>query len=168
MNYIKDVPLKDGNFYNMIIEIEKGSKHKNELVEPGFDHLECVRIGKMKYPYYYGCFPQTAAGDKDPADAILITKKKHKLLDIVKVVPVAVIKTVDDGYEDNKIICVDSEIKHLDKMIVMVMKFLRVYKGKKADMVIDPTIYGPDDAIKMLETDKSQFTPARATSLSIN
>lgn len=168
MNYIRDINLKDGDRYNMVVEIRKGSKEKSELLAPDFDRLVCVRKLKVRYPYYYGCFPQTAAGDKDPADAILLTKNKHNLLDIVQVKPIAVIKTLDDGYEDNKIICVEEDLKHADKLIKLVMKFLSIYKGKKANMVIDPVVYGPEEAIKMLENGSSQFTPKTATALTVD
>lgn len=150
MNFIKDIKLKENNEYNMIVEIKKGSKEKNELVEPDFDKVECVRKCKLKYPFYYGCFPQTLAGDNDPADAILLTKEKHNVLDIVKVQPIAVIKTIDRGEEDNKFICVEGEFKHIDKVEKLVLKFLSTYKGKKADMIIDKNIYDVEEAVKEL------------------
>lgn len=148
MNYIKDIKLIENNQYNVIIEIKKGSKDKNELVEPNFDKVECVRKCKLKYPFYYGCFPQTLAGDKDPADAIVLTKQKHEVLDVVKVQPVAVIRTIDKGEEDNKIICVEGEFKHIDKLVKIINKFLHIYKGKKADMVIDEVIGDVEEANK--------------------
>ena len=171
MNYIKNVKLfneDELDTVNMIIEIVKGSKDKNELVEPEFDHVEKVRKCKLKYPFYYGCFPQTLAGDKDPADAILLTKKKHKVLDVVKVQPVAVIKTVDCGEEDNKIICVEGEFKRVDKLIDKVMKFLKVYKGKDADMVIDEKIYDVEEALKLLKKDIVKKVKTKVNSLKVN
>ena len=156
MNYIKDIQLYNNdelNTVNMIIEIEKGSKLKNELVAPNFDKVECVRKCKLRYPFYYGCFPQTLAGDKDPADAILITKQKHKVLDVVKVQPIAVIKTIDNGEEDNKIICIEGTFKRVDKIIDVINKFLHIYKGKKANMVIDEKVYDVEEAMKCLIKD---------------
>lgn len=150
MNFIKDIKLQEKNEFNMIVEIESGSKLKNELVEPEFDRVECVRKCKLKYPFYYGCFPQTLAGDKDPADAILLTTKKHKVLEVIKVQPVAVIKTLDNGEEDNKIICVEGTVKHIDKLIKIVEKFLHIYKGKKANMIIDKHIGDAEEAVKEL------------------
>lgn len=140
MNYIKDINLTENKRYNMIIEVRKGSKDKNELVDNTFDKLQCVRKCRIKYPFYYGCFPQTLAGDNDPADAILICDHKHDLLDIVNVDIIAIIKTTDNGQEDNKIICIDSAIKNIDKVIKKVNKFLHIYKGKNAPMLIDEKI----------------------------
>lgn len=148
MNYIKDTKLEENNFYNMIIEIPKGTNSKYELVEPKNDHVEEVRKVIGKYPFYYGCFPRTLAGDNDPLDAILLTKRKYKSLDIVKVQLVGVIKTIDNGEIDDKVLVipVDEDIKDLNKYIKKALKFLHKYKGKNANTQIDTTIY---DAIEV-------------------
>ena len=86
MNYIKDINLKEKDLsFNGIIEIVKGDKIKYELKDKTFDELLPVRLGKYKYSFDYGCFPQTLAGDKDPMDMVLLTNKKHKKLDVVEV-----------------------------------------------------------------------------------
>lgn len=143
MNYIKDIKLKDNEFYNVVIEIKKGSKDKNELVEGPFDRVECVRKIKYKYPYYYGCFPQTLAMDKDALDMILLTNKKYNVLDIVKVRVLGVIKTVDCNELDLKVLVApaDEKIKNIEKKIKQAVKFLSKYKGKKADMYLDKKVY---------------------------
>ena len=98
MNYIKDIPLynKDGTV-NGVIEICEGSSDKNELLKPCFNALNKVRTVIYPYPFYYGCFPRTFAGDKDPLDMILFTNKEHSSLDIVKVDVIGAIKVVDKG-----------------------------------------------------------------------
>ena len=143
MNYIKDIKLREKDNYNVIIEIPKGTNKKYELVEPNNNRVECVRKVKGKYPFYYGCFPQTLAGDKDPLDAILFTKRKYKSLDIVKVQLIGVIKTVDNGEIDDKVLVIpiDEDIKDLNKYIKKALKFLHKYKGKNANTQIDTTIY---------------------------
>lgn len=170
MNFIKDVKLQEDNKYNMIVEIKKGSKNKYELVEPSFDSLAAVRKIKIRYPFYYGCFPQTLAGDGDALDAILIPSKKHKELDIVNVQPIAVIKTIDNGEEDNKIICIEGNIKNLDKAIKIVMNFLRIYKGKKSNTVIDESIYDDKEALRCIARAHKAFAPEIKTvnSLKVN
>lgn len=171
MNYIKEIKLfnnDEAKSVNMIVEIVKGSKDKNELVPNTFDKVEKVRKCKIKYPFYYGCFPQTLAGDKDPADAILLTNNKHKVLDVVKVQPIAVIKTIDEGEEDNKIICVEGPIRNVDKKIVKALKFLKVYKGKKADMIVDEKIYDAEEALKVLMmSNNNSVAKAKVTSIKI-
>ena len=171
MNYIKEIKLfnnDDTKTVNMVIEIVKGSKNKNELVPKTFDRIERVRKCKLKYPFYYGCFPQTLAGDNDPADAILITKKKHKLLDIVKVKPIAVIKTIDNGEEDNKIICIEGTLNNLEKRLKRALKFLKIYKGKKADMIVDDKIYDEIEALEALMVAYKSNNKGKENSLKIN
>lgn len=172
MNYIKDIKLFNNdelNTVNMIIEIVKGSKDKGELVAPDFSELKIVRKCKYKYPFYYGCFPQTLAGDNDPADAILLTREKHKVLDVVKVQPIAIIKTIDNGEEDNKIICVEGAFKRVDKLIDKVVKFLKIYKGKKANMIIDEKVYDVLEAMKCLKEAQVKEQPkAKVNSLKVS
>lgn len=139
MNYIRENKLKVNELsFNGIIEISKGDKIKWELKDKSFDDLLPVRLGKYKYPFYYGCFPETLAGDKDPLDMVLLTNKKHKKLDIVEVQPIGVLKTIDEGEVDDKIFVIDASepIKNIEKLKYKAIKFLTIYKGKKADMKI--------------------------------
>ena len=100
MNYIKDIQLKQNENFNVIIEILKGTNSKYELVDGSFDKVVEVRKVVGKYPFYYGCFPQTLAGDNDPLDMILLSNKKRHMLDIVDIVPIGVIKTIDNEVID--------------------------------------------------------------------
>lgn len=156
MNYIKDVPLynqDDKETINVIIEILEGSQDKNELVPNTFDRLENVRYIYLPYPFYYGSFPQTLAGDKDPLDMILFTDKKHQLLDLVKVDVIGAVRTVDEGEQDDKIICVESDcgLKNVKKQMKKALKFLKEYKGKDADMKIDKKLASMGEAFQLIE-----------------
>lgn len=158
MNYIKDIQLKQDNGYNAIIEIPKGTKNKYELVDKSFNQLVVVKKMSHKYPYYYGCFTQTHADDNDPLDFILLTKRKFKSLDVVNVQPIAVVKTVDHNEVDDKVICVlrDENIK-TDKLLKRTMEFLQSFKGKNSQTIIDPNIYGMDEAIKILDRNHQTY-----------
>ena len=149
MNYIKDTRLyNDDETVNVLVEICPGTADKTELVEPGFNTLRCVRQVEGKYPFYYGSFPQTYAGDKDPLDMILFTDKEHKMLDIIKVDVIGAVKTVDAGEQDDKIICVETDcgLNNVRKQLKKALKFLKKYKGKNADMVIDKKLVSMADA----------------------
>jgi len=152
MNYIKDIRLKEDSAYAGIIEIPKGTNSKYELVEPNNDHVICVRKVIGKYPFYYGCFPETFAGDGDPLDMILLSNKQRGILDIVSVQPIGVIKTIDDGEVDDKVLVIanDEPIDHIDKLEKKTLKFLKRYKGKKSNMILDETIYDAIEAIKII------------------
>lgn len=166
MNYIKDTKLKQKGGFNIIIEIPKGTNSKYELVDGKFDKVVEVRKVVGKYPFYYGCFPQTYAGDKDPLDVILLSKKKRNILDIVNVQPITVIKTIDKGEQDDKVVCIasDETITKLDKLEKKAMKFLKTYKGKKADTQIDTTEYDVEEAIKTIEKANNAFIAKTAHS----
>ena len=159
MNYIKDINLIEDGFYNIIIEIPKGTNSKYELVEPKNDHVEEVRKVICKYPFYYGCFPQTLAGDKDPLDIILFTDRKYNSLDIVKTQIIGVIKTIDNGEVDDKILVIpyDEVIEHLDKLEKKALKFLSKYKGKNSNTQIDYTIYDCGEAIDLIEETNKNY-----------
>ena len=161
MNYISDTQLKINNCYNVIIEIPKGTNKKYELEDKVFDKVLCVRRVKGKYPFYYGCFPQTYAGDKDPLDMVLLSNKNRDILSIVEVEPIGVIKTLDNNEIDDKIFVIakDEEIKNKDKLIKKAIKFLYSYKGKKANTIIDPIFYGKEEAIKLINAANKAFSP---------
>lgn len=156
MNYIKEVPLyngDEGGTLNVVVEILQGSQDKGELVPHTFDRLETVRYISIPYPFYYGSFPQTIAGDKDPLDMILFTDKNHQLLDLVKVDVIGAVKTVDEGEQDDKIICVESDcgLKKVKKQMKEALKFLKEYKGKDADMKIDKKLASMGEAFQLIE-----------------
>ena len=158
MNYITDIKLRPNELFkthlNMIIEIPTGTNEKFELVEPTFDRVECVRKVHGKYPFYYGCFPETYAGDKDPLDAILLTNKKYKQLDIVECRIVGVIHTIDAGFVDDKVLLVPCyeimEDDDLQSKIRHTIKFLKKYKGFHSKMILDSEVYGEDEARKVI------------------
>lgn len=160
MNYIKDINLIEDGFYNIIIEIPKGTNSKYELVEPENSEVKEVRKVIGKYPFYYGCFPQTYAGDKDPLDVILFTDRKYNSLDIVKTQIIGVIKTIDNGEVDDKILVIpyDEVIEHLDKLEKKALKFLSKYKGKNSNTQIDYTIYDCEEAIDLIEKTNKNYT----------
>lgn len=172
MNFINDVPLynKEEDNINVVIEICPDTSDKNELVDNSFDRLVCVRQVVGKYPFYYGSFPQTYAGDKDPLDFILFTDKNHNLLDLVKVDVIGAVRTIDAGDQDDKIICVETDcgLKSVKKQMKKALKFLKRYKGKDADMKIDKKLASMHEAELLVEEAhmawKEHVKPIRVTS----
>ena len=84
---------------------------------------------------------------------ILFTDKKHFNLDLVKVEIIGAVKTIDAGEQDDKIICVEADcgLKNLRKHMKKAMKFLKSYKGKNADMVIEKKLVSEYDAEELLK-----------------
>lgn len=173
MNYIDDIKLiASKTSFNAIIEIPKGTSNKYELNDPKFDQVECVRKVVGKYPFYYGCFPHTYAGDKDPLDMILLSNKKRNILDVVEVIPFTVVKTIDNGEVDDKIICVpgdDEDIKLKKKDVQKMLDFLHSYKGKNSNTIIDNKVYKPEEAIRLIKESNMAYIKRKSkNNLEIN
>lgn len=109
MNLWHDVSAGDktpGTF-NVIIEINRGSKNKYEVdKETGLIALDRVAHTAQDFPFDYGFVPQTYWHDNDPLDVVLLTT--HPLLPgvLVKARPVALMNMIDSGEGDDKIIAV--------------------------------------------------------------
>src|SRR3989344_3414649 len=109
MNLWHDVPAgaKIPNEVNTIIEINKGSKNKYEIVkETGLIALDRVAHTAQDFPFDYGFVPQSYWHDGDPLDVILLTTYPLFPGVLVSVRPVALLKMIDSGERDDKIIAV--------------------------------------------------------------
>jgi inorganic pyrophosphatase len=109
MNLWHDIPAgkKTPDEVNTIIEINKGSKNKYEVdKETGLIALDRVAHTAQDFPFDYGFVPQSFWHDGDPLDVILLTT--YPLLPgvLVAVRPVALLKMIDSGERDDKIIAV--------------------------------------------------------------
>lgn len=170
MNYINDVSLQHPtkpDCFNVVIEICPGTSNKHELQSPGFNTLVCVRKVIGEYPFYYGSFPQTLAGDNDPLDFILFTDIDHKQLDLVQVDVIGAVKTIDAGEQDDKIICVEcsSSLMNLKKHMKKALKFLKNYKGKDADMEMSKRLASMSEATKLVLEAHEAWKQSRKTNV---
>lgn len=109
MHLLHDIPVgkKAPAEVNVIIEINRGSKNKYEIdKETGMIALDRVMHSAQDYPFDYGFVPQTHWHDGDALDVVLLTT--YPLLPgiLVKVRPVALLKMVDGGDNDDKLIAV--------------------------------------------------------------
>lgn len=135
MNYIKDIAIGDveKGIVNAVIEIPIGTNVKYEVSSDG-SKLVAVRelFSKFKYPFNYGFIPQTFAGDKDPMDIIVINDEPIVPMTVVSCKIVGVIRTVDNGEQDDKILAVpvyaEMAMSELRRKVKEVFKFLNIYK----------------------------------------
>ena len=107
MNLWHDIKPGTNEEINVIIEINKGSKNKYEIdKETGLIALDRTMHTSQDFPFDYGFVPQTLGEDNDPLDVILLTT--YPLLPgiLVRARPVAVMKMIDSGEGDDKIIAV--------------------------------------------------------------
>lgn len=90
-----------------VIEIPKGSKNKYELdKETGLIILDRVLHTSMHYPANYGFIPRTYGDDLDPLDVLVLCSEPLHPLTLVRCYPIGVIKMMDNGRFDEKIIAV--------------------------------------------------------------
>ncbi|MEK7531641.1 MAG: inorganic diphosphatase [Patescibacteria group bacterium] len=107
MNLLHDISSGSASKMNVIIEINKGSKNKYEIdKETGLIALDRVAHTSQDFPFDYGFVPQTLWDDGDALDVILLTT--HPLLPgiLVRARPVAIMKMIDSGDGDDKVIAV--------------------------------------------------------------
>lgn len=122
-----------------VIEISKGSKKKYELdKETGYIILDRILYTSTHYPANYGFIPRTYGDDGDPLDVLLLCSEPLEPLTLVRAYPIGVIKMIDNGRGDEKIIAIPfndptynnyTDISDLPKHIFDEMRhFFSVYK----------------------------------------
>lgn len=117
MNLWHDIPLgkKAPDEFNVIVEIPKNSNNKYEIdKETGLIALDRANYGSSSYPFDYGFAPQTYWEDEDALDVIVMTTYPLNVGIVVKVRPVAVMRMIDSGDPDDKIIAVPTKDKRWD------------------------------------------------------
>ena len=93
-----------------IIEIPAGSRNKYELdKETGHFKLDRVLYSAVHYPGDYGLIPRTLHEDNDPLDVLVMIKEPTFTGCLIDVRPVGVLKMLDKGEPDDKILAVPCE-----------------------------------------------------------
>lgn len=107
MNLLHDIEPGTKEEMNVIIEINKGSHNKYEIdKKTGLIALDRVAHTGQDFPFDYGFVPQTLWDDDDALDVVLLTT--YPLLPgiLVRARPVALMKMIDSGDVDDKVIAV--------------------------------------------------------------
>jgi inorganic pyrophosphatase len=107
MNLLHDIDPGTKDEMNVIIEINKGSHNKYEIdKKTGLIALDRVAYTGQDFPFDYGFVPQTLWDDGDALDVVLLTT--YPLLPgiLVRVRPIALMKMIDSGEGDDKVIAV--------------------------------------------------------------
>jgi inorganic pyrophosphatase len=108
---------------NVVIEVGVGGEPiKYEMnKEAGTLFVDRFLHTPMRYPGNYGFVPHTLSDDGDPIDVLVANTRPIVPGAVINVRPVGVLKMVDDGGEDEKIIAVPSP--HLTKRYLKVMNY---------------------------------------------
>ena len=125
--------------FQAVIEIPKGSKCKYELdKDTGLLKLDRILYTSTHYPANYGFIPRTFADDGDPLDVLVLCSEPIYPLTLMRVYPIGVMRMIDGGKMDDKIIAVPfsdptylgiSSIDELPPHIFdEIMHFFTVYK----------------------------------------
>jgi len=164
MNLWHDVSLGNNvpNEFNTIIEIPKGSKNKYE-VDKGTGMIKLDRAMKtaQDYPFDYGFAPQTLWEDDDPLDVVVLTTYPLHPGILVNVRPVGVMRMIDGGEGDDKILTVPVEdprwadvkdVGDINKHTLKEIKhFFETYKQIEGKEVEISGFEGRDAAMKSVE-----------------
>ncbi len=95
---------------NVIIEIRRGERNKYEMdKDTGYLTLDRVNATMLGYPADYGYVPQTLCDDGDPLDALLVIDESVPHGVVVPSRVIGVLRMVDGGENDEKLICVPAD-----------------------------------------------------------
>lgn len=98
---------KEGTDFYALIEIPAGSITKYEI-DADTGHVIVDRYQSMPviYPANYGSIPSSLGGDGDPLDVLVYTREPIVPGAMIKVRAVGVLKMIDGGETDDKIVAV--------------------------------------------------------------
>ena len=120
-------------FVNGIIEIPKGSRAKYELdKKSGFLKLDRVLFSSVYYPANYGFIPQSYCEDRDPLDILILSQVDIVPLCIVNAKVIGVMRMLDSGEADDKIIAVaagDPSVNHINDISELPLHFISELKN---------------------------------------
>ena len=148
--------------FSAVIEIPKGSKCKYELDKTtGLLRLDRILYTSTHYPANYGFIPRTYADDGDPLDVLVLCSEPIYPMTLVQVYPIGVMRMIDGGKMDDKIIAVPFSdpsyfgIRSIDELPAHIfdgiLHFFTVYKQLENKQTDVQSLFGPDEAKRIVE-----------------
>ena len=138
--------------FSALIEIPLGGKCKYEL--------DRVLYTSTHYPANYGFIPRTYADDGDPLDVLVIGNEPIYPMTLVQVYPIGVMRMIDGGRLDDKIIAVPfsdpnyNTITSIDDLPTHIfdeiMHFFSVYKQLENKQTAVKELYCTEEAKKII------------------
>lgn len=173
MHLVHDIPAGSKGSMNVIIENPRHSKNKYEIdKEIGIIALDRVLHTAQDFPVEYGFVPQTLWDDGDPLDAILLSTYPFSPGVLVPSRPIAVVKMIDGGESDYKILGVPvndprfANVKDVGDVnphtIKEIQHFFETYKGLQAKEVVINGFGGRAEAEEAFERACQMYTEKKA------
>ncbi|MDV3198442.1 MAG: inorganic diphosphatase [Vigna little leaf phytoplasma] len=170
MNFLENINAKriTKDKFIVIIEIPQGSKKKYELdKETGLLIIDRFLKSSFCYPLNYGFIPLTFCDDNDPLDVFVLSQEPLEPMTLVECRPLGVIRMIDDGELDEKIIavpCCDFSMNsyyNINDLPVFLLEqiehFLLHYKDLEQKKVIVEKIEGIQKAHMVIENALFQY-----------
>ena len=134
--------------FSAVIEISKGSNCKYELDKyTGLLRLDRVLYTSTHYPASYGFIPRTYADDGDPLDVLVLCQEPIMPMTLVRVFPIGVMRMIDGGSLDDKIIAIPFKLEELPAHIFdEIMHFFSVYKQLENKQTAVKELFGAEEA----------------------
>ena len=149
---------------NTIVEVSAGSINKYEMItESGQLKLDRVGYSSLAYPFTYGAIPLTWDEDGDPLDIEIVNITEPLVPgSLVEARIIGVMKFIDGGEVDDKIIAVLNDDKRSDHIKTFedlgeywqkeTKYYWENYKAlKKPGTGVVETFHGPEEAIKVIK-----------------
>jgi inorganic pyrophosphatase len=165
-----EIPIGDEapDTFNVVIEVPQGSKVKYELKkETGSLMVDRVLYSSVIYPWNYGFIPQTLAEDDDPLDAIILMQAPVAPLALLEVRPIGMLNMVDEGENDENIICVLVDDPHFnsytsvtelpDHIWKEMEQFFDTYKELEVKETSVHGVVGPEEAKKIVQESITRY-----------
>jgi inorganic pyrophosphatase len=170
---LQDVPVgqEAPDVINIIIEIPADSKNKYEYDEElHIIKLDRVAYTAMAHPYDYGFIPETRSEDGDHLDAFVLMDHSAYPGILVQGRPIGLLRMIDDGEHDEKILCAPVDDKrydhikdlgdislHIPKEIAHYFEHYKDLKGKKVEILgWDNAAAAKAEVKRAMETFKSE------------
>lgn len=151
-----------------VIEIPSGSKNKYELdKETGLLRLDRILYTSTHYPANYGFIPRTYAEDNDPLDVLVMCSEAIVPLTLVESIPIGVVRMIDQGSVDEKIIAVCAhdpfyssyaDMHELpDHIFAEIKHFFQVYKTLEGKETVVTSVEGKHKAINIIANNIERY-----------
>ncbi len=155
-------PETASDFFNVVIEIPRGSKVKYELDKPtGLLRVDRILYSSVVYPANYGFLPRSYCGDGDPLDVLVLGNEPVVPLSIMQARAIGVMQMADEGKEDSKVLAVHindpafdefTDVSQLPKHLVREMeRFFLDYKILENKEVVVEKFLGAEVALRVVK-----------------